>query len=90
MTCKKDLSQGDVLITLNHVLVRQFSAHHSAYRNEAWGKSAGPDKILFRPVPVSRNGARVLPHEVLPVPRHVVEIFVQVAKESFVQTSAHA
>ena len=30
----------------------------------------GTDKILFTPVPVPRNGARVLPLEVVPVPGH--------------------
>ena len=31
-------------------------------------KNAGTDKIVFRPVPVLRNGARVLPLEGVPVP----------------------
>ena len=30
----------------------------------------GTDKILFTPVPVPRNGNRVLPLEVVPVPGH--------------------
>ena len=38
------------------------------YRREAWGKGVRTDKILFRPVPVPRNGARVLPLELVPVP----------------------
>ena len=31
----------------------------------------GTDKILFTPVPVPRNGARVLSLEAVPVPGHV-------------------
>ena len=30
----------------------------------------GTDKMLFTPVPVPRNGARVLPLEEVPVPGH--------------------
>ena len=30
------------------------------------------DKIVFTPVPVPRNGARVLPLEVVPVPRFLL------------------
>ena len=30
----------------------------------------GTDKVLFRPEPVPRNGARVLTLEVVPVPGH--------------------
>ena len=42
---------------------------------ETWGKSVGTDKILFTPVPVPRNGARVLPFKVVPMPAHSAEIF---------------
>ena len=37
----------------------------------------GTDKILFTPVPVPRNGARVLPLEVVPVPGHGAQIFAR-------------
>ena len=48
------------------------------------------DKILFTPVPLPRNGARVLPLEVVPVPGHGAENFARAPKESSVQTSARA
>ena len=50
----------------------------------------GTDKILFTPVPVPRNGARVLPLEVVPGPGHVGQIFARAATKSSVQTSACA
>ena len=50
----------------------------------------GTDKILFRPVPVFRNGARVLPLEVVPVPGHGAQIVARAPTKSCVQTSAHA
>ena len=48
------------------------------------------DKILFTPVPVPRNGARVLPLEVVPVPGHGAQIFARTPTKSSVQTSARA
>ena len=48
----------------------------------------GTDKILFAPVPVPRNGARVLPLEVVPVPGHGAQIFARAPTKSSVQTSA--
>ena len=50
----------------------------------------GTDKILFTPVPVPRNGARVLPLEVVPVPGHGDQIFVREPTKSSVQTNARA
>ena len=51
----------------------------------------GTDKILFTPVPVPRNGARVLPlREVVPVPGHGAQIFARAPTKSSVQTSARA
>ena len=50
----------------------------------------GTDKILFRPVPVHRNGARALPLEVVLVPGHGAQIFARAPTESSVQTSASA
>ena len=50
----------------------------------------GTDKILFAPVPVPRNGARVLPLKVVPVPGHGAQIFARVPTKSSVQTSARA
>ena len=50
----------------------------------------GTDKILFIPVPVPRNGARVLLLEAVPVPGHGAQIFVRAPTKSFVQTSVHA
>ena len=50
----------------------------------------GTDKILFTPVAVPRNGARVLPLEVVPVPRHGAQIFARAPTNSSVQTSARA
>ena len=48
----------------------------------------GTDKIMSTPVPVPRNGARVLPLEVVPVPG--AQIFAQAPTKSSVQTSARA
>ena len=48
----------------------------------------GTDKILFRPVPVPRNGARVLPLEAVPVPGHGIQISARTPTKSYVQTSA--
>ena len=48
----------------------------------------GTDKILFTPVPMPRNGARVQPLKV--VPGHGAQIFAQAPTKSFVQTSARA
>ena len=48
------------------------------------------DKILFTPVPVPRNGARVLPLEVVAVPGHGAQIFARAPTKSSVQTSARA
>ena len=51
----------------------------------------GTDKILFTPVPVPRNGARVLPLEVVPVPGHGAQLFARApTKSGSVQTSARA
>ena len=50
----------------------------------------GTDKILFTPVPVPSNGARVLPLEVVPVPGHGAQIFARVLTKSSLQTSARA
>ena len=50
----------------------------------------GSDKILFRPVPVPRNGAQVLPLEVVPVPVPGAQIFAWAPTKSSVQTSARA
>ena len=50
------------------------------------GKSMGTDKILFRQVIMSRNGARVLPLEVVPVPRHGAKIFAWAPTKSYIQT----
>ena len=50
----------------------------------------GTDKILFTPVPVPRNGARVLPLKVVPVPGHGAQIFARAPTKSSVQTIAHA
>ena len=44
------------------------------------------DKILFRPVPVPRFGARVLPLEAVPVPGHGAQIFARALTKSSVQT----
>ena len=40
------------------------------------GKSAGTDESVFRQVPVSGNGARVLPLEVVPVQGHGAQILL--------------
>ena len=50
----------------------------------------GTDDILFIPVPMSRNYARVLPLEVVPVPGHGAQIGHGVPTNSSVQTSVHA
>ena len=50
----------------------------------------GTDKILFRPVPVLKNGARLLPLEVVPVPGHGAQSFAQATPKRYVQTSARA
>ena len=50
----------------------------------------GTDKILFTQVPVPRNGARVLPLEVVPMPGHGAQIFARAPTKSSVQTSARA
>ena len=50
----------------------------------------GTDKILFTPVPVPRNGARVLPLEVVPVPGYGAQIFARVPTKSSLQTSVRA
>ena len=50
----------------------------------------GHEKILFTPVPVPRNGARVLPLEVVPVPGHGAQIFARAPTKSSVQTSTRA
>ena len=50
----------------------------------------GTDKVLFRPVPTPRNGARVLLLEVVSVPGHADQIFARAAKKSHVQISASA
>ena len=44
----------------------------------------GTDKMLFTPVPVPRNGARVLPLEVVPVPGHGAQIFARAPIKSSV------
>ena len=51
-------------------------------------KTMGTDKILFRPVPVPRNGTQALPIEVFP--GHGAQIFAQAPAKGYVQTSAHA
>ena len=48
------------------------------------------DKILFTPVPVPRNGAQVLPLEVVPVRGHGAQIFARAPTKRSVQTSARA
>ena len=45
----------------------------------------GTDKILFRPVPVPRNSARVLPLEVVPVPGHGAQIFARAPTKSSIE-----
>ena len=50
----------------------------------------GTDKIPSRPVAVSKNGARVLPLEEVPVPGHGAEMFARAPTKSSVQTSARA
>ena len=50
----------------------------------------GTDKILFRPVTMPTNGARVLPLEAVAVPGHGAQIFARAPTKSFVQTSARA
>ena len=56
----------------NRVLLHQLSTHNLVYCivGEPEGKirELRTDKILFRPVPVTGNGARVPPFEVVPVP----------------------
>ena len=49
-------------------------------------KGVRTDKILFTPVPVPRNGARVLPLEVVPVPGHCAQIFAWAPTIYYVQT----
>ena len=44
----------------------------------------GTDKMLFRPVPVPRNGARVLPLEAVPVPGHGAQNFARAPTKSSV------
>ena len=46
----------------------------------------GTDKILFRPVIMPRNGARVLALEVVPVPGHGAKIFCLGTNKSYIQT----
>ena len=48
----------------------------------------GTEKNLFRPVPVSRNGARVLPLEVEIVPGHGIQIFARTPTKTYVQTNS--
>ena len=48
----------------------------------------GTDKILFTPVPVPRNRARVLPLEEVSVPGHDAQIFTWAPTKCSVQTSA--
>ena len=48
----------------------------------------GTDKIVFTPVLVPRNGARVLPLEVVPVPG--AQIFARTPTKSSAQTGARA
>ena len=50
----------------------------------------GTDKILFTPVPVPRNGARVLPLAAVPVPGNGDQIFARAPTKSSVQTCACA
>ena len=44
----------------------------------------GTDKILLTPMPVPRNGARVLPLEVVPLPGHGAQIFAPATTKSSV------
>ena len=60
------------------------------YRREAKGKGVRTDKILFTPVPVPRNGARVLLLEVVPVPGHRAQIFARAPTIYYVQTRCRA
>ena len=47
-------------------------------------------KLLFTQVPVPRNGARVLPLKVVPMPGHGAQIFAWEPTKSSVQTIARA
>ena len=50
----------------------------------------GTGKILFTPVPVRRNGARVLPLKAVPVPGHGAAIIAREPTKSSAQTSTSA
>ena len=62
------------------VQTSQFSACHLK-STKAWGESAWTDKILFRPVSLTRTGVRVLSFEV--VPGHGAEIFSRAPTKSY-------
>ena len=70
---KKDVVQTPWCPRSNCVHLRQLSARHFVcciVGIEARGKNVGTDKIPFRLLPVPRNGARVLPLEVVFVLGH--------------------
>ena len=48
------------------------------------------DENLFRLVPVSGHGSRVLPLELVPVPRHGAQISALAPTKGYVQTGARA
>ena len=52
--------------------------------------AAGTDENLFRLVPVPGHGARVLPLELVRVPRHTVPKLVLGHQKAYVQTSGRA
>ena len=84
---KKDLVQTPWCPRSNRVLLRQFSTRHFVccivrrHEEKTWG-------LKNPPVPVPRNGARVLPLELVPVPGHGAQIFAQALTKSSVQTIA--
>ena len=53
-------------------------------------ENVGTDKILITPVPVPRNGARVLALEVVPVPGHGAQIFAWAPTKGSVETCDRA
>ena len=48
--------------------------------------AVGTDENLFRLVPVPRQGARVLPLELVPVPGYGAQICVRAPTKGYVQT----
>ena len=59
----------------------------SAYER---ANTMGTDENLFRLLPVPRNGARLLPLELVPVPGHGAQISARASAKGFVQTGARA